>query len=181
MDRSRVYKTTIRRYIGVIGSLILAFSISGCKLPSDIHRKSGKFFIKDNRDGKSYQVAKINGRWWMVDNFALDPDSIYYRKKDGNESLGLTYQWEQVSHAAPEGWRMPTAEELSALFLAYGRVSYSGELPMYRERFGPYHPDSTLVTYQSLMDNNRLHLPNDQDPLVMHWNENPERKFRTLF
>lgn len=180
MNQGKTGKNTIQYAVGWIGGLVLAFSISGCSPSSYIFSKNGKSYLKDQ--GKKYELASINGRWWMVDNFALKlPGAVQYREKHGKKSLGLTYQWEQAANAAPKGWRLPTAEELSDLFLSYGKVSYSGALPMYRERFGPYQPDSTLATYQSLLKDSRLSLPHDRDERFMQWNENPDRKFRTLF
>lgn len=140
---------------------ITSMALGNCTATKMV-KYQGRSFLLDKRDGTRYPVTRINGRLWTTRNatFAV-PGSSYYPNPMHNpiDSRGRTYTWEQAKEACPKGWRLPTAKELADLFLAYGKVSYSGELSYFKEMFGPYQPDSTFATYQALLKDSMLNLP----------------------
>ncbi|MFT4094267.1 MAG: FISUMP domain-containing protein [Niabella sp.] len=142
----------------------------------------GNNFMKDKRDGHLYRVANMNGQWWMIDNFNLDiPEAKWYLNDAGKyQHMGRVYHWQQAQNTAPKGWRLPTYKELAALFLKYGPVAYSGELTTFKNLFGNYNPDSSLLTCQKLQQDTLLNLPFINDTL--NWNREivDGDEFRTL-
>ncbi len=63
----------------------------------------------DQRDGKSYPIAKFGNQWWMLEN-------LNYSTLDGLDiadsfRTGTYYTWESASIACPSGWHLPSDEE----------------------------------------------------------------------
>ena len=73
--------------------------------------------LYDHRDGQNYPVMEINGLIWMSQNLNTDmPDSWYYNNDPNNAfPYGRLYPWESAMKACPNGWRLPTEEEMEAL------------------------------------------------------------------
>ncbi|PWJ40951.1 uncharacterized protein (TIGR02145 family) [Sediminitomix flava] len=102
----------------------------------------------DPEDNQEYKTVKINGLEWMAENYnrAIPgdnpdfPHSWYYGadKKanihDGEavdtpeerKHYGRLYTYIGAEAMAPEGWRLPTGEEVQALVDAYGGNNYAG-------------------------------------------------------
>ncbi len=142
--------------------LLTGIIFASCAGSSKIIRHNGQLYLVDQRDGHPYPVTRINGLLWTTRNATIAlPGSSYYPNPLHNpiDSRGRTYTWAQAQEACPKGWRLPTPEELGALFLAYGKVAYAGELPYFKKMFGTYQPDSTSATYQALLKDKTLSLP----------------------
>lgn len=162
------------------GVLMMFGLMSGCASTTKIQSVESKYYIRDQRDGQRYEVAKLLGVWWMVDNFHMAlPEAVAYKNhREEGAKLGWAYPYKAIEKNAPKGWRLPTAKELSDLFLQYGKVSYSGELPVYRNLFGPYDPELTQETYKALIQDKQLKLP--EDPYDLYDMESSSKDFRTM-
>jgi uncharacterized protein (TIGR02145 family) len=98
---------------------------------------------KDIRDGQSYRFAEVNGLEWMADNYnyAVEPGygSWYYghgersiimeghalENEEERKYYGRLYDWHTAYNYAPEGWRLPSYEEFSAMLAALGGPLYA--------------------------------------------------------
>ncbi len=72
--------------------------------------------VKDTRDGRKYYYAEIGGRQWLRQNLAWEGAGLAF--KDCNvmsDIFGRYYTWEEAQTACPEGWRLPTDADWTAL------------------------------------------------------------------
>lgn len=96
----------------------------------------------DSRDGRSYKMVQIGNLTWMAENLrfmdvgsgnadgaagaAVDAaeGSVTVFAPDGDEKklddFGSLYTWAAAKVACPEGWRLPTSEDMDALLAAAG-------------------------------------------------------------
>lgn len=78
--------------------------------------KESSLTFTDSRDGKTYYSARIGGQEWMRQNLAWSGAGVPF---DGCEVMtdvfGRYYTWEEAQTACPEGWRLPTDAEVTAL------------------------------------------------------------------
>lgn len=122
----------------------------------------------DSKDGKTYKVIKINGLVWMLENYQYKPHKGRYielceDQYSNVEKCGLLYNWETAKSICPAGWRLPTPKELINFFQQYGDVSYDGE-GKYKSLFGKYNPDLTKSTFNKLMTDKSISMPNCNFP-----------------
>ncbi len=99
----------------------------------------------DERDGQTYRFVELNGLEWMAENYnnAIQPGegSWYYGyaeravTNDGypleteadRKKYGRLYSFYAARDQAPEGWRLPTAEEFNLLINSQGGELYAKE------------------------------------------------------
>lgn len=63
----------------------------------------------DQRDGKTYEIAKFGNNTWMLNNLNFDTQNSI-----SLEDILLTgnyYSWADAQNACPSGWHIPTDEE----------------------------------------------------------------------
>jgi uncharacterized protein (TIGR02145 family) len=93
--------------------------------------------MTDNRDNKTYQTIEIGTQWWMAENLNYEMDgSFCYSDNIGNcFNYGSLYTWEAAMEACPEGWHLPTREEIELMvdFLGGPDVA-GGKLKDYESR-----------------------------------------------
>lgn len=105
-------------------------------------------------DGQTYRTVKVNGLEWMAENYNMVvpfsdpsyPHSWYFgvdkygiiENSDSTISMepvmspedrkyyGRLYSYIAAEEMAPEGWRLPTGDELLELFNQYGGTTYAG-------------------------------------------------------
>lgn len=140
---------------------LFIFFIAGYKPVSKTTAENATSYMVDKRDGKRYKVKKINGLWWTMENaaFVVEGSACYNGPDTLCKKDSRIYTWELAKMACPEGWRLPTHKELTALFAPYGKISYAGDEPELEKTFGAYEPQKTAATYKKLMLKNPLNLP----------------------
>ena len=99
----------------------------------------------DERDNQEYKYAEFDGLEWMAENYnyAAEPgygswyygnaersivkDGIPVETKENRKKYGRLYYWRTAMDYAPEGWRLPTYDELIDLVNKLGGDFYAGE------------------------------------------------------
>lgn len=72
--------------------------------------------FKDARDGREYYYCTMNGLSWMRHNLAWTGAGVpTWGCVAMNDIFGRYYTWEEAQTACPEGWRLPTDAEWTAL------------------------------------------------------------------
>ena len=76
----------------------------------------------DERDGQSYDVVQIGDQIWMAENLNFAGTDLATFCPDGDDrnckKYGRLYTWEAALKACPEGWQLPTRDDLMKLIAA---------------------------------------------------------------
>lgn len=75
--------------------------------------------VTDSRDGKRYAILRAGGLHWMRQNLAWDKAGTSFDYCPATDPVfGRFYSWKEAQTACPEGWRLPTDAEWTALVAA---------------------------------------------------------------
>ncbi len=83
----------------------------------------------DPRDGTAYQSVRIGQQVWMAENLKYAAESsraMYPNDSPLVEVFGRLYCWEVALEVCPEGWRLPSEEDLDLLADHLGGASVAG-------------------------------------------------------
>lgn len=98
---------------------------------------------KDSRDNQTYRFTELNGLEWLSENYnyAAEPGngSWYYghayrgvveegyplENNEDRKKYGRLYSHNTAVNFAPEGWRLPTSEEVYNLIVSQGGTLYA--------------------------------------------------------
>lgn len=83
----------------------------------------------DSRDGKIYSKRRIGNLIWMADNLNFEtPDSYCYDDKEWKcARYGRLYKWKSAKDACPNGWHLPSVQEMNDLYMSVGGKPLVGE------------------------------------------------------
>lgn len=116
----------------IVFALITFSMVSSCKKDeskptNDFTGNSGTF--SDQRDSKTYEWVRIGTQIWLARNldFSL-PSGTWYYSSNSNLSgtYGRLYTHEAALLAIPEGWHLPSVQELNVLSDLLGGASIAG-------------------------------------------------------
>lgn len=74
--------------------------------------------MTDKRDGKSYKLQNVAGKMWMAENLNYETSNSFCSLEGGEDhcaKYGRYYTYSAAMRACPSGWRLPTADEVTAL------------------------------------------------------------------
>lgn len=148
----------------------------------------GKWGVwKDERDNQTYRFAEINGLEWMADNYnyAASPGvgSFYYgyayrgvvqdghpvETEEDQKKYGRLYTLYEAIDSAPDGWRIPSAEEYNELVILYGGELYAKNALIEGGDSGLEISMPGLLSFSSGADPAYRNLFVDQDVTGMYW------------
>ena len=104
------YSTSSSKATIYVVDITLGTTVKGTGiLPADDH-------FTDARDGKTYYTVAAGGKTWMRNNLGYNGLGEPYLSSTAMDYIiGRFYSWNEAKQACPEGWRLPTESDWTAL------------------------------------------------------------------
>lgn len=75
----------------------------------------------DERDGETIEYVNIGSKSWMSKNLAYNGSGVSFSNPLAtNPIYGRYYTWTEAGDACPQGWRLPSQNDLTELFAVAG-------------------------------------------------------------
>lgn len=117
----------------------------------------------DDRDGRKYWSKDFDGTQWMTQNLGWrGVGAPFYNSEVMANVLGQYYTWEDAQSACPDGWRLPTDEEVKDLAAKFGATeddngglrgvagAFMADLYFNGASLWPYWPNITITNESSM-------------------------------
>ena len=110
-------------------------SDSSAVIPDPVPGSASADFFRDFRDGQVYKMVTIGNQVWMAKNLNYEMAGSYCYSNNASNCMryGRLYTWNAAMNACPDGWHLPTYDELVSLienasgqFLAGGVLKSKG-------------------------------------------------------
>ena len=110
-------------------------SDSSAVIPDPVPGSASADFFRDFRDGQVYKMVTIGNQVWMARNLNYEMAGSYCYSNNASNCMryGRLYTWNAAMNACPDGWHLPTYDELVSLienasgqFLAGGVLKSKG-------------------------------------------------------
>lgn len=96
------------------------FSVRCIKSSFAVLKQEKKSSFVDKRDGKIYKTITIGNQTWMAENLNYKTLNSHCSKNDDSKCSKYGRLYDENEELCPVGWRLPTYEEVAALFDAVG-------------------------------------------------------------
>jgi uncharacterized protein (TIGR02145 family) len=92
-------------------------SDSSAVIPDPVPGSASAGFSRDIRDGQVYKIVTIGDQVWMVKNLNYEMAGSYCYSNNASNCMryGRLYTWNAAMNACPDGWHLPTYDELVSL------------------------------------------------------------------
>lgn len=85
------------------------------------NRSEDEYQFTDSRDGKKYWCKDFAGTTWMTQNLGWrGKGAPFCNSEVMADVLGQYYTWNDAQTACPQGWRLPSDEEVKAFAASFG-------------------------------------------------------------
>ena len=109
-------------YLSLIALLLLSCSdplerFEFISIEDRMSSSSDEASSSSSSSAKTYETFDAGGQTWMAENLSenLDGSRCYGNDESNCDTHGRLYSWALALEACPEGWRLPSEEDWSAL------------------------------------------------------------------
>jgi uncharacterized protein (TIGR02145 family) len=74
----------------------------------------------DPKDGQYYDVIQSGGLFWTTRNYSYNGNGVFYNNSEPFTNAGKLYSYAEADANKPNGWRLPTEQEVRDLITAHG-------------------------------------------------------------
>ena len=114
--------------IGATSILSAPESEGGSNIPPQNEAANTVDSILDSRDGRWYQVIRVDSLYWFNENLAFETDNsaVIDFDVDATHIHVRVYSFADAKTACPSGWRLPSVKEFDHLISSIFDTIYTG-------------------------------------------------------